>query len=428
MIDLLNLPGVSPVDYSAKGSGITVVAEVPDLDPPDCPKCAKPMHRHGKRKNVFADTPMQMLPVRLEIYRPRYRCQPCATMVSPELTFLDERRRATKRLVDAIRERCLGTTFHALAEQTGLSVNTIKNIARDLIAEIDRTVHYETPVIMGIDEVNIAGAYRCVITNLATNNVYQMLELRTQEHLKPFFKELPDRNRVEWVCTDMWRPFKRSFAQFLPNARLVIDKFHVVKMASEALEHERKKYQATLSKEDRLHVKKSVRWLTLKRPGNLSPAEQKALAAVREMIPDLAVAYDFKEAFYRIYDDPDKASAQRAFSAWESTLPDGELPMFHALAKTVHNHYEDIFAYWDSPGGITNAYTECLNGLIKLSNRLGRGYSYEIIRAKTLYAKQARKVGSGLLPSASASGVGQTVEYGPHIPTLIDLAESGGLD
>ena len=96
--------------------------------------------------------------------------------------------------------------------------------------------------------------------------------------------------------------------------------------------------------------------------------------------------------------------------------------------------YEDIFAYWDSPSQITNAYTECLNGLIKVSNRMGRGYSYEIIRAKTLYAKHARKVGSGVrmvVPSSTSvptRGGAQTVEYGPHIPTLVEIAEEGGLD
>ena len=74
--------------------------------------------------------------------------------MTPELAFLDETRRATKRLVDAIRQRCLSTTFHDLAEQTGLAVNTIKNIAHDLIEDLERTVRYETLVIMGIDEVS----------------------------------------------------------------------------------------------------------------------------------------------------------------------------------------------------------------------------------------------------------------------------------
>jgi len=434
VIDLLNLPGVKPIDLHTGNKVITITAEVVDGELPVCPDCTKPMHRHGRRTNLFADMPMQMQPVKLEISRPRYRCSACGKILTPDLTFLDERRRATLRLVNAIRERCLGTTFHDLAEQTGLAVNTIKNIAHDLIADLEKTVRYETPVIMGIDEVNLAGDYRCVITNLATNNVFQMLEFRTQEHLKPFFQNMPDKEKVEWVCTDMWRPFKRSFSQYLPNARLIIDKFHVVKMASEALDEERKKYQSKLTKDERVHVKKSIRWLTLKRPESLSPAERTALEVVRQTIPDLAKAYDVKEAFFRIYDDPNKDSAMRAFEAWENSLPENELDKFRSLAKTVHNHYEDIFAYWDSPIPITNAYTECLNGLIKIANRMGRGYSYEIIRAKTLYAKHARKVGSGVrlaTPSTteiSTKYVSETIEYGPHIPTLIEMAEDGGFD
>lgn len=434
MFDLLNLPGVRPVDLHYGNRVITVVAEVVEEPIPPCQECGGPLHRHGRRTNIFADIPMQMQPVRLEISRPRYRCVTCSKISTPDLLFLDERRRATKRLVDAVRQRCLGMTFHALAEQTGVAVNTIKNIAQDLIVDLERTARYETPIIMGIDELMLAGDYRCVITNLSTNNVFEMLEFRTQDYLKPFFQKLPDKERVEWVCSDMWRPFKRSFSEYLPNAKLVIDKFHVVKMASEALDDERKKFQSTLSKNDRVHIKKSIRWLTLKRPGNLTPEEKTALEVVRETIPELGLAYDFKEMFFRIYDEPVKESAMRAFEAWENSLPDKELEKFHSLAKTVYNHYDDIFAYWDSPSKITNAYTECLNGLIKMSNRIGRGYSYEIIRAKTLYAKEARKVGSGirLMPSAeyqipTKSG-SETVEYGPHIPTLIDLAEDGKFD
>lgn len=427
MIDLLGLPGVMPDDLRTNTKFITVVAKVSEGEPPLCESCGKPMYRHGRRMNIFADMPMQMQPARLEIARPRYRCDVCKKMFVPELVFLDERRRATKRLVEAIRDRCLGTTFRSMAEQTGLAVNTIKNITLDMIAELEQTVHYETPVIMGIDEVNLAGGCRCVITNLATNNVFDMLEERTQEHLKPYFERLPDREKVEWVCTDMWRPFKKSCIAFLPNARLVIDKFHVVQKASMALDEERKKYQALLSKNERIYVKKTIRWLTLKRPSSLTPSEAEALAEVRKSIPELAEAYDYKESFYQIYDDSDKISAMRSFKQWETSLPKRGLDGFRDLAKTINNHYEDIFSYWDSPSRITNAYTECLNGLIKIANRMGRGYSYEIIRAKTLYARQARRVGSSVR-MAGVAGSPKTLEYGPHIPTLVEIAESGGLE
>jgi len=62
---------------------------------------------------------------------------------------------------------------------------------------------------------------------------------------------------------------------------------------------------------------------------------------------------------------------------------------------------------------------------------MGRGYSYEIIRAKTLYEKHARKVGSGVRSKSELQAPGstidttQSVEYGPHIPTLVNLVETG---
>ena len=134
------------------------------------------------------------------------------------------------------------------------------------------------------------------------------------------------------------------------------------------------------------------------------------------------VDLDEIETFFAIYDEPDKQKAQNAFEAWKNSLPDDGMEPFKKLVKTVHYHYEDIFAYWDAPFPVTNAYTEGLNGLNKMPNRLGRGYSYEIIRAKTLYSAEARKVGSGI-----RSGRGK-VEYGPHIPTLVKQVESGELD
>lgn len=61
---------------------------------------------------------------------------------------------------------------------------------------------------------------------------------------------------------------------------------------------------------------------------------------------------------------------------------------------------------------------------------MGRGYSYEIIRAKTLYAKHARKVASALRSAkgdATLLSAGR-VEYGPHIPTLIGDSQAGELE
>lgn len=60
---------------------------------------------------------------------------------------------------------------------------------------------------------------------------------------------------------------------------------------------------------------------------------------------------------------------------------------FRTLAKTVHNFYEQIFNWWDCPITISNGFTECSNRIIRENNLKGRGYSFEILRGRTLYRK-----------------------------------------
>lgn len=63
---------------------------------------------------------------------------------------------------------------------------------------------------------------------------------------------------------------------------------------------------------------------------------------------------------------------------------------FDPLIKAMGNWHDDIFAYFDHP--ITNAYTESLNNLIRVVNRVGRGYSFEALRAKILFTEGFQKI------------------------------------
>lgn len=84
--------------------------------------------------------------------------------------------------------------------------------------------------------------------------------------------------------------------------------------------------------------------------------------------------------------------AREAYRAWAGRLPAELRPGFGALTTAVGNWSEPIWAYFDVPGGPTNAYVEALNGLAKVLNRLGRGYSVEVLRAKMLLAHGAGKI------------------------------------
>lgn len=447
MLNILQLDGATPTDIRHEdGSIIISIEPSDDAVVKHCHNCGAKVYKHGKRVNHFADTPMQMQPVSLEVTRTRYRCAECKSMFMPEFTFLDDKRRATIRLIDAIKKRCLNSTFTYLSEETGLAINTIKNITSDYIAELENTVNFETPTIMGIDELKLGGEYRCVITNLGMKSLYDMLPNRRQELLIPYFEKLSDADKVEWVCTDIWRPCKRSFRDYLPNATLIIDKFHVVRIASELIETECKNMQSASTKVARRLAKKNLSWLALKRPDSLNDQELEMLEDIGRTMPKLKLAYDVKEDFYKIYDCKTKETAEEVFKKWADNIP-SDLPQFNDLVKTVSNNYDDIFAYWDAPFSITNAYTDGHNGLIKVADKLGRGYSFEVIRARLLYNKIARSVTTvstkatsstplTVAPDSSVTTVSNKdlnfsstkyrkmkTEYGAHIPTLIELLE-----
>ncbi len=103
-----------------------------------------------------------------------------------------------------------------------------------------------------------------------------------------------------------------------------------------------------------------------------------------EREPDVAAAYWCKEAFFALYDMP-KAEAVAAFDAWPDTVPAHLRADFRKLLTAARNWRTEILAYFDHP--VTNAYTEALNGVAKVINRQGRGYTFDVLRARVLFGK-----------------------------------------
>ena len=132
-------------------------------------------------------------------------------------------------------------------------------------------------------------------------------------------------------------------------------------------------------------------------------------------------AFDLKEDFFAIYDDniASKENAINAFNEWEKSIPEDELyDKFRELAGTVHNFHSQIFNYWDCPIAISNGFTECTNRLIRENNLRGRGYSFEVLRARTLYRQSNLRA---LLESGMVDTIGPVI---PEVSTGIELADA----
>ena len=194
-----------------------------------------------------------------------------------------------------------------------------------------------------------------------------------------------NKENIEVVTMDMWNTYRTAVNKVIPNAKIVVDKFHVVNLG---LEKVRKDLRKTLTSTQR-KVLKNERCVLLKRKHDLTIQEQINLEAWTKSFPILGMVYDLKESFYSIWDIDDKATAETVLDAWVKSIPDGIIGAFEPLITAISNWKEEIFNYFDHKA--TNAYTESLNSVIRYVDRIGRGYSFDVLRTKILYSQGIRK-------------------------------------
>lgn len=389
-MDILNLVGwrVSHVDERTNTYHIT--AEL-TTQPFSCPKCGviNAPELFGTRTLSFVDLPIHGKQVTIKAIRQRYRCRDCRSTFTLVLNGVDEKRHISKRLKYQIETLSLQRTFASLSADIGVDEKTIRNIFRDYARELESKFRFETPEKLGIDEVHLLGKARNVMSNLTERTIIEMLPSRNKPAISKYFMHVPDRNKIKIVCMDMWNPYREVITAMLPDAEIVIDKFHVVRMANDALEKVRKQLRLELSDKQRVGLMHD-RFVLLRRKRDLKEKDLLLLDVWTSAFPIMKQAYEAKEKFFNIWDtQQSRADAEKQYDEWSDELPQEIQGAFGDVTRAVKNWRGLIFNYFDYR--ITNAVTETLNGLTKQMNRQGRGYSFAVIRAKMLFANRVRE-------------------------------------
>ncbi|MBU3627173.1 ISL3 family transposase [Polynucleobacter sp. JS-Safj-400b-B2] len=288
-------------------------------------------------------------------------------------------------------KQAIKRTFASIAEEVGCTEFTVRAVFADYVQELEKTIRFETPKWMGIDEIHLIKP-RGVITNIQNNTVVELLPNRNKETIIKYLSGLQGKKEIAYVAMDMWEPYRDAVLHVLPEAKIVIDKFYVVKMANEAVERIRKSFKAELAPKVRRTLMHD-RYTLLKRESELTDKEALLLSGWANNFPTLALAYRLKEDFFKIYDAQTRNDALVLFANWEISVTHEVRDAFSDLIRAWRNWQPHILNYFDHPVNqpITNAYTESLNSLIRVMNRLGRGYSFEALRAKILFSEGAFK-------------------------------------
>lgn len=342
----------------------------------------------GRREQVIKDLPRLGKRSSIYVETRRWRCKECDKTFYEPLPQVDEKRRMTDRLVQWIGAQAVRRTYASVADEVGVTQGTIRLVFADHVQRQYEALRFATPRWLGIDEIHLIKP-RCVLTNVEKLTAFDILENRTKPTVANRLWRLDGRAQIEVVTMDMWRPYRDAARAVLPQATIVVDKFHVVRLLNGAVETVRKALRADLTPGQRRGLVND-RFLLLKHRQRLTGRETMILSGWLGNYPPLKMAYEAKEAGYAIYDCRTSADALWAFATWEKAVPQEMKGPFGDFARAWRSWRTEILAYFDQRA--TNAYTESLNNLIRSTNRSGRGYSFEALRAKVLLAEGPEKV------------------------------------
>lgn len=365
------------------------IAAAYDLEPDSCPSCGvvDRIYKHGKKVTDYRDAPVHGRATVIAVTRPRYRCRECGATFMQPLPDMDDDRRMTMRCRDYIAAQCLMKPNTHVADDVGINEKVVRQIGKENAAKLvaKHEAGLTAPRVLGIDELKLGGVMRCIFVDIEARKPIELLPTHAQAAVIHFLANLPGRDGIEVVTMDMWRPYKTAVKATLPKAVIVIDKWHVQRLANDAMERARRLYQADVKKSDRIALKRG-RTMFLRRPFQLTPQEILGLDGWLQNTPELRGAYDLKEGFMNIWSARSREEAKGLLESWRASVPTHLAKLFRPVTIAAKNWEPEIMNYFDHR--FTNAPTEASNRVIKMANRIGAGYGFDQIRARALFGKR----------------------------------------
>lgn len=376
--DSLNLPGVQTLRHVSSNGQHTFESISTGPVGPDC--CAT-RALNGTKRIMFIDTPREGKPAIIHHKRRRWKCE-CGRTIYETLPWAEPGRSMTARMADWIFRQSIKRSFTSVANDAGIDPGTVHDIFEEHARPAVLAIKQRTPRVLGLDEKHIFGGFRAVMGDVEQKTMFWMLPARNADTLAAFFEKVPDRDRVMVVTIDMYQAYRTLLPQWFPEATIVIDKFHITRYATAAMDRARAALRKGQTKKQRIRLMHQ-RWTLLKRRDNWETKHHATFRKISEAYPDLAEIYEWKERACAIFDaNCSRREAEQAYLAWRNDLPDRFRIYFKLFTTAMKNWGPEIFNYFEHR--YTNAYVERLNGMVDDANRIGRGYSYRVLFYKTM--------------------------------------------
>jgi len=351
-----------------------------------CPKCAKPSQTvYDTRKVKLRDAPIRGTDVLLTVEKRRFYCRSCKRPFTEPLAGVKKGRRTTERY-----RRSLLWAYENFSDLTKVrKAYRCSNwllysaVYEHLRLNVKRHLNYPWPKTIGIDEhfVSRRRGFREFATVVIDYNHKRPRELvlgKSGGELKVALQHIPGRENVKQVVLDLSDGYKTFAREFFPNAELVADKFHVLRLLTPSLNRRRKGITGDVRSNP-------VRRLLLVNRNRLEYFKRLALDRWLEEHPELRELYWWKERMHGFYRIRGYKHASRALTRMTDQMAASQLPEIKTLRRTLTKWRNEILNYFKTR--LTNARTEGFNNVAKLIQKRSYGVkSFENYRLKYLNA------------------------------------------
>jgi transposase len=368
-----------------------------------CEACGTRAIGHGRRVVRVRDLPAGDRPVVL-VWRKRiWRCpEPdCEIQTwSEETDAIAPRAVLTERAREEICRRvgADGQSVAQVARAFGVGWHTAMAAVRDHgRPRVDHLSRLRRPTAIGLDETSFLAANAAHPTLLVSGFVdldrHRLIDVvpgRSAEAVSTWLQAKPPRwlGGIRTAVIDPYSGYALGLAEGLPNARLVVDHFHAVRLANQALDEVRRRVQqATLGHRGRKHdpLYRARRRL-LAGHERLSPqawSRVELLLDAGDPEGEVGAAYLAKELLREVYDTTDREDARWRLRRFYAHCETADVPELERLARTIRRWEPQVLA-WHATG-LTNGPTEAVNLLVKKIKRVGHGFrNFENYRLRLL--------------------------------------------
>jgi transposase len=351
-----------------------------------CPKCATPSNiRAGRCSSKVRDAGLRGESLTLLIHKHRYLCKNCKKTFTEPVSGVWPRRRSTQRF-----RKALAQAAHAYSNLTkvkkdfSVSNGFVYQVYYEQIElQLNEHLTKRWPKVLGIDEHFFRRdkgfrEFTTVFTDLGKKKMFEMAQGKSIKSLIKQVGSIPGREEVKYVSIDMSSTYRSFVKLMFPNAEIIADKFHVLRLLNPAIMSEGKKIHG-----HRQELK--TRRKLLRSRIKLDVDSRKDLDIYLQDKSALRALYRVKEELFEFYRMKGKNRARWKLEKLIDKLKNSDLKRLKTLGRTLHRWRDELVNYFTFK--ITNGFTEAMNNTAKLVQKRGYGYkSFRNYRLRVLSA------------------------------------------